>query len=995
MALQYSPKIVQDGLVLCLDASQNKSFPVTDLPVKSGLLLWLDAADDTTFSYSSGTEVSQWRDKSGNNFHANELQAVGNKPRRNTTINGRKSLNFTSTEGDRLRVNSGMVFTNSVTAIVFIKPGSQNYAYANILDQDHGMDGANGWVIQRNNVSSAWQSWVGNAAGDNWFNPNQISYTDNTPQIVTLRKGPSTVTLYSNGTSSGDVSVSDQSIRQVGYLGLNIGSWRAGGFSDRHYNGEICEIVVYNRALSLTELKQVHTYLGQKWGILNSDRTAFDLTNTLTAGLTVGVDVKFQRSFNGAFFIDPITGTIDSGVRYGTSTDKVVDSTNSWTVSTTIEKAGNTINNWWHLFTDGNSGDILTLETNGNFRTSMNNAGGNGTFTTGGDVTNYGFTWSNLVDGTHELTLVYDKPNSRLQLYIDGIAGGWQTGRVINSAYCLRNFHGWGSAQPDYHSDLIWSTLKVYNRLLTDAEILQNYNATRSRNAIGSYSNPAESAVSIKTAIPSAKSGWYYIKPAGYTGNPVLTFCDLETDTGGWMHVGTIYDNNEAYDNATNHPWGAPLNPLQSTGIWEDSSSLNTTLGTPFTTDYKNDLWSYAPVSQIMIKYNGVSQNNILYTNANQLQCTSLSSFFAGLNWMANGSDASNVAYANGRVKTLDITNNGITDPVLGSGTKTKLLFKFGEYDGTQDANKDRTMIAGHRYDASDNVDSPWGLGCFTNLGGTIHYRDIVPTAQNSNDFPPNAITGAPHAFSIWVKETPNFLGSYNNPATSGKAIKDAYAYATTGWYWLIVDGSRNLYWIDMDYDGGGWVLVANNRLNTGNIGTTAGTYTASTTGFIINGNYGLGTNPKDFNLWVGLSKWNSIAAASGQRKFVEIVSSNIGVKLGLTAFHSKRAKWTWTGWSGTYAWQGVANYSLELGANSPGLYNYHIANSFSFTAYDLDQDGHPGNCATFYGNTPFWYGSCWSGNFWGGGSGGGYADGPFWDGSSTDYFNYGAYYVK
>ena len=67
MSKIYSPKIVQDSLVMCLDASNNKSYP-TDLPVKNGLALWLDAADDTTFSYSSGTTVSQWRDKSGLNM---------------------------------------------------------------------------------------------------------------------------------------------------------------------------------------------------------------------------------------------------------------------------------------------------------------------------------------------------------------------------------------------------------------------------------------------------------------------------------------------------------------------------------------------------------------------------------------------------------------------------------------------------------------------------------------------------------------------------------------------------------------------------------------------------------------------------------------------------------------------------------------------------------------------------------------------------------------
>ena len=991
MAISRGPKLVTNGLVLALDASDNNSFGVTDLPIKNGLLLWLDAADDDSFIYSSGTLVSQWRDKSGNNFHANQSLSSA-QPSRSTFNNSRKSVNFVSSGVDYLLVsaNSNLALPGDASIFIVYKPATQTTAYAVLIDNYHGQGGNYGFVIQRVDTNS--QFYYANANGSSFVGTSDSpwTYTNNVIQLLSLNKSSSTGTPYISGTAQTSRTVYANTAQYT--TGLVIGTMGLGG---REYNGDMCEILIFNRALSSTEMKQVHTYLGQKWGIINSDRSIIDLTSTLTAGLTVGADVKFQRFFNGAFFINPITGNIDSGVRYGTSTDKVVNSATSWTVSTVIEKIGNTISNWWHLFTDGNSGDILTLDVDGLFKTSMNNAGGNGSFTTGGDISNYGFTWSNLADGTHELTLVYDQLNSRLQLYIDAIGGGWQTGRVINAGYYLRNFHGWGSAQSSYHSDLTWSSLKVYNRILTDAEILRNYNAIKSRNGLGSYSNPGSSAVSIKTIRPYAKSGWYYIKPDGYAGTPVLTFCDLETDTGGWMHVGTVFDNNEAFDNATNHPWGAPLNPFQSTGLWEDFNTLNTTAGTPFTTDYKNELWAYAPMSQLMIKYNGASQNNILYTNTGQLQCTSLASFFAGLNWAAAGSDSSSAAYTNGRVKSLDVTNNGISDPVLDSANRTKILFKFGEYDGAQDVNKDRTMIAGHRYNQADGVDTPWGLGCFTNLSGTIHYRDIVPVAQNGNDYPPNAITGAPHAFSIWVKETPNFLGSYNNPATSGKAIKDAYAYATTGWYWLTVDGSVNLYWIDMDYDGGGWVLVANNRLNTANIGTSAGTYAASTTGFITKDTYGLGTNPKDFNLWVGINKWNTIAAASGQRKFVFFVSSNIGCKLGLTSFHTKRARWTWTGWSGTYAWQGIGNYTTELGGGTPGLYSYHIANGYSFSAYDLDQDGNPSNCSTFYGNTPFWYGSCWSGNFWGGGTGGGHADGPFWDGSGGDYHNYGAYYVK
>jgi len=127
MAISRGPKLVTNGLVLALDPSDDNSFAAQNLPIKNGLILWLDAADDDSFVYSSGTEVSQWRDKSGLNNHANQATA-GQQPSRSTTVNSRKSVNFTSTNADFMRVNSGMVFTNSVTAIVFIKPGYTKFS---------------------------------------------------------------------------------------------------------------------------------------------------------------------------------------------------------------------------------------------------------------------------------------------------------------------------------------------------------------------------------------------------------------------------------------------------------------------------------------------------------------------------------------------------------------------------------------------------------------------------------------------------------------------------------------------------------------------------------------------------------------------------------------------------------------------------------------------------------------------------------------------------
>lgn len=259
----------------------------------------------------------------------------------------------------------------------------------------------------------------------------------------------------------------------------------------------------------------------------------------------------------------------------------------------------------------------------------------------------------------------------------------------------------------------------------------------------------AESALAILNVKPNASSGLYWIKPNGYVGAAFQVYCDMTTNGGGWMHVGTISDNNESNNNAA-HIWGLPLNPAQDCGIWED----DTTYGSQsFTSDYKSAAWSSVPFTQFLCKDQGDSQRNLFYTNSGQIPSSnsSFSQFWGSLSWDANGSENSNACYNAGRVRGVAITNFGINDPVLESGNKSIMLLKWGERDGAQDGNKDRTMIAWHRYNQADNVDSPNGLGCFTNRSGTLDRRDIVPTA-NRADYPPGSITGAPFHYTLWVR---------------------------------------------------------------------------------------------------------------------------------------------------------------------------------------------------------------------------------------------------
>jgi hypothetical protein len=271
-------------------------------------------------------------------------------------------------------------------------------------------------------------------------------------------------------------------------------------------------------------------------------------------------------------------------------------------------------------------------------------------------------------------------------------------------------------------------------------------------NTLGTVNtNPATSATAILTVNPTAQSGLYWIKPTGYSGSAFQVYCDMETSGGGWMHCGTISDNNEASNNATNHPWSSPLNATQNTGIWQDTSTLGTQ---SFTSDFKGLAWSNCPFTQFLIKDQGNSLRNLFYTQSGQITSnnTSFSSFWTSLSWAAVGSDSSNSAYSAGRARGVTINHFNISDDVLDASGKSIILLKYGEADGTQDANKDRTMIAWHRHNQPDGVDAPAGLGCFTNRGGTIDYRDVVPSAQRSGDFPAASISGAPFNYTIWIK---------------------------------------------------------------------------------------------------------------------------------------------------------------------------------------------------------------------------------------------------
>ena len=460
--LQYSPKIVTDSLVMCLDASQNKSYP-TDLPVKNGLVMWLDAADDTTFSYSSGTNVSQWRDKSGNNFHANQ-STTGQQPLRNTTNNSRKSVFFNAASRlDYMTISSGISLPTDASIFIIYKPSAQVYNYAVLIDNYHGLGGAYGFVIQRvNNLS---QFYYANGNGSTFVDASASpwTYTDNVIQLLSLNKSSSTATPYISGTAQTSRTVFANTAQYT--TGLAIGYWGNGG--GRFYNGDMCEILIFNRSLSSTEMKQVHTYLGQKWGISNTDRSIIDLsTNNYSALLGNGTTANmplFDVYNKGALKFDGSNDYITTGVSSIVPTSTAAYTVSVWCYRNTNNSSYKELLSQW---TNANSGNSFYFGfENSNVRFTDN---WQPVTVSGAGNTNV---WMNLV-GVYTVSNAY--------IYLNGVLAATKGSGFTYTGTGPLIIGRQGELNGEYFDGNI-SNVLIYNRALSATEVAQNYEAQKSK----------------------------------------------------------------------------------------------------------------------------------------------------------------------------------------------------------------------------------------------------------------------------------------------------------------------------------------------------------------------------------------------------------------------------------------------------------------------------------------------------------------------------------
>lgn len=445
MATRYTPKIVTDGLVLCLDAGNPKSYP------GSGT-----AWADLTKNGNNGTITTAFynSNNSGNLAFSGDLYP-GTIPY-TTALDPTGGLTI-----------EAWVFPIDITTNPYYEiyrkeasPGRQLFSF-----QDYGT------------ILSFGTDTTGNGYTEQDVSITAANYINQWVHLVASYTSGSK-TVYRNGIPINKVTNITGTLQQ-GNATFFIGS-SAGG---ENFKGNYSSLKIYNRRLTDSEVLQNYNATKSRYVMLTS--------NILTSNLVLNLDASNLLSYYGASTTwkdlgsGANNGTLTNGPTFSTtgggsivfdgSDDSVVlgstvtlsNSTN-WTISAAIYTIG------WA----GDFGNVFSNNSGGPVSNAM------GVINTGSGakiVYNYydGAWQTKLANTSLSLNTWYYitwamSSNNTIIMYLNGIADSSSTtgyGGPVNAIG--RNWYS-------YFSGRI-ANLSYYNTNLTAAQILSNFNAVRGK----------------------------------------------------------------------------------------------------------------------------------------------------------------------------------------------------------------------------------------------------------------------------------------------------------------------------------------------------------------------------------------------------------------------------------------------------------------------------------------------------------------------------------
>jgi len=240
--LYFNSNIVNGGIRTAIPQGLNQYsvglFNPKQIP---NLALWLDATDNSTFSFSSGSNVSQWNDKSSNGYNFTTVTGTPTL----SLDSGNVGVFFSNARTDLMRsISATIPFTAGITNLFVIAKLLNPVNYAYIVDFGISQD----FSLRFN--------------GGSLLNYADVFYTQlmNINGTITNQN-----TLILNGISNiNTYELYDGIVNRSGTSNLQLSS----AFVARYMNGYINEVIMYNNSNFTNFQRQtVEGYLAWKYKI--------------------------------------------------------------------------------------------------------------------------------------------------------------------------------------------------------------------------------------------------------------------------------------------------------------------------------------------------------------------------------------------------------------------------------------------------------------------------------------------------------------------------------------------------------------------------------------------------------------------------------------------------------------------------------------------------------------------------------------------------------
>jgi hypothetical protein len=227
----------------------------------SGCVLWFDAGDTNTMTFSGNT-VTSWRSKGSSTVSTNVVSGGFTNPTY-TSYNNLPALGFNETstyiQTENVSVpGTGVTWITcsvNLTPVTASTPVDSSVVLATAAPSERSIRYAETTSMSYYAINSNLTNNATILRGDVNQNANGI-------------RGFMDTAAYFTGFMNGTQTVSNTTA--VNYIATNNQPFLMGKWASGFLNGYIYESLVYNRVLTLAEYRQVEGYLAQKWGFTSS-----------------------------------------------------------------------------------------------------------------------------------------------------------------------------------------------------------------------------------------------------------------------------------------------------------------------------------------------------------------------------------------------------------------------------------------------------------------------------------------------------------------------------------------------------------------------------------------------------------------------------------------------------------------------------------------------------------------------------------------------------